>query len=422
MKFHLFPDTALSVGFRFHCRVKLIIEQDVLRKWMPIKYRMVNHIREIVEGYRQRGEKASSEYIRDARVPLSYGLLKDLLVTHFRPIQHQITMTTTLDYEDICHIIPDLSRRLEYNTLPFDVQGCIVTEVFAAFKAAQTNRERGNNNGYTLREVNYEEKRMHSLSFTSQCASVNEGGVVRLLPRSLEGAPLTEEDVCRIGAEVLDSFRSPFENPGNRVVGKGQPSIDSRLPVKDKLLHFLGTKPDGGRGWNPVSNWGTVIPFGKAAKGKGFKISYDTTRKSWWLSIAYDILEPLAPFCESFRIPVDLDSPRLLRDSGYKRAHQWLARHDRVYTKSGNACAIDPGIRVPLTVFDANKRNVVKLFPDLPVMLDAISLRISNQQSRSANRTPSDRLSRNFIFIDQLTPVAELHRLIDRFGGPIIDY
>jgi len=358
---------------------------------------MFNHTRQLIEDYRKRGEKLTADYLRDTRIPFTVGLLKDVLLAHFRSIQDQITMDTSLSYGDVCNIVPDLARRLEYNILPFDVQALVVSEAFESFKSAQTNREHGHNHGYELRDVDAKEKRMHSLSFTPQCASV-VNGLVRLMPNSLENSAITEEDVERIALVVLDSFRAPFENTGEKV--KKPREVDSQLRVKDKLLHFLGRRR-GERGWAPVSNWGSVIPFGKKDKGKAFKITYDTTRDSWWLSIAYDSLVPQSPFFESFAIPDHLDTPLLLRKSGFKRAHQWLARRERVYSSTGNTCAIDPGIRTPLSVFDVRHRNVVKLFPDLPIMLDGISLQIASQQSRSANpgvpstKSPKARLRRN---------------------------
>ncbi len=144
-------------------------------------------------------------------------------------------------------------RRLPYMDLPFDVQQEIVHAVFANFKSAQTNLERGNIAAYALGSSSKADKRWPTLQFPSDAMSVSSStGEVRLYP-NYSGS-----------------------------------DVDTRLYVRDRFLRMEGI--------TGTSKWGKWFLCGKNTGGKHFSIRYDSLFKRWYLILTYDALQQGAPF------------------------------------------------------------------------------------------------------------------------------
>ncbi|KAJ3165311.1 hypothetical protein HDU87_003161, partial [Geranomyces variabilis] len=302
MAFRLYPSEALAQG---------------LKKWIDIADAIDAHVKDVLEAFAARSEKASFRYLRDEHICLTAAKLRKG------------------EADGTLHQLRDLERRREYVSLPFDVQQAVIKESVANFTANQTNFEKGNNDGFETRSRDGA-RRWKTLKFLATGMCVN-----------------------RKSGEVTMSPRSDFVEKG----------ADRGMYIKDRLIAFLcpsrQTKKHTARA--PTKHWGNHLQCGKNKEGRAFTVRYDTLDRKWYLILAYDARVKGAPLRESVFDSIANDSrPTAIR------AKTWIERQDSLFAghaARGNMCSIDPGARTPWTCFDANRKEFYDVYPDLVATL-----------------------------------------------------
>jgi len=310
-----------------------------LKKWLRIARDIDAHVKEIVEGFSQRGEKISFEYLRDEYICLSGKKMRER--------RESGTLETLREWE----------RRQAYADMPFDTQQEIVKNSVSGCKSAQTNYENGNNTGYELGEKDAS-ARYKTLYFASSGLSVNTTtGQVTMCPKS----------------EFIPK------------------DADRGIYIRDRLVHFLCEKtrlPKEKFAYSPTKYWGNYIDVGKGngKDGSSFTIRYDTLKDQWFYIMTINCWAAGAPFKKKA-----LEKISQSTDPSARRARQWIRRTSDIFRNSkGNMCSIDPGARVPFTCYDAHRRSFVDMYPDLVGTLANHHNTIAWMQSRASVPSPCD--------------------------------
>ncbi|KAJ3020540.1 hypothetical protein HKX48_000677, partial [Thoreauomyces humboldtii] len=320
MAFRLYPSEALAQG---------------LRKWIDIADAIDAHVKDVLEAFAVKDEKASFRYLRDEHICLSAVKLR------------KAEANGTLDE------LRDIERRRAYVSLPFDVQQAVIKESVANVTASQTNYEKGNNQGFETRSRN-SARQWKTLKFLASGMSVN---------------PKT--------GEVTMSPRSDF-------VAKG---ADRGMYLKDRLIAFLcpGQRTKKHTARSPTKHWGNHLQCGRKNGGRSFTIRHDSLNQKWYLVLSYDAKVKGAPLRESAFDAVMKD-----QSASAKRAKTWIQRQDDLFAgpaARGNMCSIDPGARTPWTCFDAHRTGFYDVYPDLVGTLANHHNDIARIQSDGAPRT-----------------------------------
>ncbi|KAJ3159580.1 hypothetical protein HDU86_001589 [Geranomyces michiganensis] len=324
MAFRLYPSEALAKG---------------LKQWIDVADMIDAHVKDVLEAFAAKGEKASFRYLRDEHICLTAAKLC------------KGEADGTLDQ------LHDLERRRTYVSLPFDVQQAIVKESVANFTANQTNFEKGNNAGFETRPRKAA-RRWKTLKFLASGMRVNK----------------------KTG-EVSMYLRSNFVEKG----------ADRGMYIKDRLVSFLCPTHQSKRQHmtrTPTKHWGNHLQCGKDNGGRAFTIRYDKLNKKWYLILSYDARVKGAPLQESV-FEALLSNP----SSSAKRARTWIERQEVLFAspaRRGNMCSIDPGARTPWTCFDVHRKLFYDVYPDLVATLANSHNDIASIQSRQQPRTAKE--------------------------------
>jgi len=320
-----------SMSFRFYPPEAL---EKGLLGWMDIADAMDAHVKEVVETFAERGEKISFEYARNEYVCLTRDKYD------------------RMEKEGRLGELKDLERRKAYLGMPYDVQQSTIKESVGNIKSAQSNYERGHNQGYEVRERE-ENRRWKTLNFLATGMRVDsKSGEVTIYPKS-------------------------------DIVPKGE---DRGLYLKDRIIRFLCPEVEvEKRGLKqkmrlPTKLWGHHLQCGKGNGGQGFKIRYDSLGRKWYLILSYDAKVRGAPFQSGV-----IEKVLTRREPVANRAKTWISRFETLFNRNvpkGNMASIDPGFRIPFTCYDAHRRLCYGVFPDLVGELSDIANNIALHQSR----------------------------------------
>ncbi|KAJ3019793.1 hypothetical protein HKX48_001766 [Thoreauomyces humboldtii] len=204
MAFRFYPSQALATG---------------LSGWLDVADAIDGHVKEVLESFAAKGEKASFRFVREEHICLSLKKYQQM------------------EAEGTLGQLRDLDRRRAYTSLPFDVQQAVIKESVANFTTNQTNLEKGNNNGFETRPREAS-RRWKTLKFlaTGMCVNRKTGEVVMY--------------------------------PQSNFVEKG---CDRGMYIKDRLISFLcdsrttepGTTELQHLTHAPTKHWGNHLQCGK---------------------------------------------------------------------------------------------------------------------------------------------------------------